>query len=65
MNDIDILKDFLNDIISKLENKTIDDNLLNDIKLFFINTKLNLNDKELIDYMFFGYYIKNLIKNKN
>jgi len=67
MDDFNILKEFLNDIISKLDNKTIDDNLLNEIKLFFINTKLksNLNDKELIEYMFFGFYIKNLIKNKN
>lgn len=67
MNDLNILKDFLNDMISKLDDKNIDDNLLNEIKLFFINTKLkaNLNDKDLIEYMFYGFYIKNLIKNKN
>jgi hypothetical protein len=65
MNDIDILNNFLNSVIRKLNDKTIDENLLNELKLFFINTQLksNLNDNELIDCMFYGFYIKNLIKN--
>ena len=65
MNDLDILKDFLNTIICRLNDKSIDENSLNELKLFFINTKLksNLNDNELIDCMFYGFYIKNLIKN--
>ena len=63
MNDLIILKNFLNNLITKLDNKNIDDKLLNELKIFFINTELNsnYNNKELIEFMFYGFYIKNLI----
>ena len=67
MSEFDILKNFFNEMISKLDDETIDNDLLNEFKIFFINTKLkpNSDDKELIDCMFYGFYIKNLIKKNN